>query len=464
MPEQDKPTRRDLVKIAGAAGIAAAIPTIKAANDPIRFGMVGTGSRGTYLLRHLSKIDAGRCVALCDIQQPALDRGVQTIGTNPKTYKDYRDLLAQKDIDAVFVITPLYIHYPITKAALEAGKHVFCEKALVFRPEEVHGLRALAADRPKQVLQTGLQRRYSRYYQTVKDMVAKGILGDVRYVHAQWHRNMINHPSSLWVMKPGGPSNVSNWRLFRQFSGGLAAELTSHQVDVADWMFGETPEWVSGFGSIDVLKDGRDVYDNVQLVYRYPNGKQLTWSGISTNQHLSPLNSTRSEMAETIMGTDGTVEITVGDDINHCIAWWYREPVKETKVEAAAAKKESFVAGATMVSGPASRPIPLLFDDLQFTGKEGFVEKEIKYARRWLYSKGVLVQEEPGNPVDAELEGFFESCRTGKRPLADVNVGLADATAVMLSNQAMDDNRRVFFNEIDKMVTAAPAGTAAKNG
>ena len=75
-----------------------------------------------------------------------------------------------------------------------AGKHVFCEKCLVFKPEEVHGLRALAAEHPKQILQTGLQRRYSYFYQTVKQMVDKGILGDVHHIHAQWHRNMINKP------------------------------------------------------------------------------------------------------------------------------------------------------------------------------------------------------------------------------------------------------------------------------
>ena len=136
--------------------------------------MIGCGSRGTYLLKHLKKIDSGRCVALCDILPEALDHGVQTIGGNPKTYKDYRDLLAQKDIDAVFVITPLFVHFPLTRDVLLAGKHVFCEKCLVFKPEEVHALRALAREHPRQILQTGLQRRYSYFYQVVKNMVDKG--------------------------------------------------------------------------------------------------------------------------------------------------------------------------------------------------------------------------------------------------------------------------------------------------
>jgi predicted dehydrogenase len=464
---QDKDlSRRDVLKTAGAVTAVAAvvqgapaIQKVRAANDQVQFGMIGTGSRGTYLLKHLKDIDNGRCVALCDINKDVLDEAAKTIGNNPKTFKDYRELLAQKDVDAVFVTTPLFVHYPITKDALQAGKHVFCEKCLVFKPEEVHGLRALAAEHPKQIIQTGLQRRYSYFYQTVKQMVDKGILGKVTHVHAQWHRNMINKPSRLWTMKPGGAGNIANWRVFRSMSGGLTAELTSHQVDVADWMIGSSPEFVMGLGSLDNLKDGRDVYDDIQLIYKYPNGQKLTYSSISTNQFLPYFNGSRSEMGEIIMGTDGTIEITVGDGPNHyepkgspAIAWWYREPPKAVTVTNAAEKKqEKVVAGATMVAGAgANGPIPILTSDIDMTGKESFFDKESKFARRWLMSKGVMMQEEQKNPVDVELESFFRNCRDGGRPRADLEVGLADSIAVMLSNQAMDEGRKVYFNEIEK--------------
>ena len=465
MAQDNDVSRRDFVKTAGAVTAVAAvvqsapaIQKVRAANDQVQFGMIGTGSRGTYLLKHLKGIDSGRCVALCDIVQENLDHGVQTIGNNPKTFKDYRELLSLKDVDAVFVTVPLFMHFPITKDALMAGKHVFCEKCLVFKPEEVHALRALAADHPKQTLQTGLQRRYSYFYQTVKSMVDKGILGDVYYMHAQWHRNMINEPSSLWTMKPGGESNIANWRVFRSMSGGLVAELTSHQVDVADWMFGTGPEFVTGFGSLDVLHDGRNVYDNCQLVYRYPKNRQLTYSTVSTNQFLSYFNGTRAQMGEMIMGTDGTIEITVGFDDPHCIAWWYREPPKKAAETTKAGEKKPFVAGATMVTaGGANGPIPIMTSDLEFTGKESFLDKEVKFARRWLTAKGVMIQEEQTNPVDVELESFFQNCRDGKKPKADLEVGLADSVAVILSNISMDEGRKVYFNEIDKMGPGAAA-------
>jgi len=99
-------------------------------------------------------------------------------------------------------------------------------------------------------------------------------------------------------------------------------------------------------------------------------------------------------------------------------------------------------------------PISLMTGDLTFGGKESFLEREVMYAQRWLYAKGVFVQEESRNPVDVELESFFRNCRDGGRPKADLEIGLADAVAVILSNQAMDEGRKVYFNEIDKMGTA----------
>jgi predicted dehydrogenase len=424
----------------------------------VQYGVIGTGSRGQYLMKHLKHITSGRCIGICDIQPEQAKKGLAAIGNNPKVYSDYRELLDQKDIEAVFVLTPLFVHFPVTRDALQAGKHVFCEKCLVFKPEEVHALRALAAERPNQVLQTGLQRRSSQFYQTVKDMVDKGILGEVHHIHAQWHRNMINKPSSLWTMKPGGEKNINNWRVYRSMSGGLTAELTSHQVDVADWMFGSTPDFVMGLGSLDTLKDGRDVWDNIQLIYRYPKGQKLTYSSVSLNSFSPYFNGQRAEMAECIMGTDGTVEITVGGDspdkgeFQPPIAWWYPEPPKTTTVVNGKTQTAAAVAGATMMAGSGNvHPIPIMTGDLQFNNNMSFFEREAKFARRWLMSKGIMVQEEARNPVDIELEKFFEGCHQNKTLAAPLEIGMNDAISVILSNLAMDEERKVHFDEIEKM-------------
>lgn len=461
---QDDPTRREFVKAAGvAAAVTAAAPLldgapailkVHAANERVQFGFIGTGGRGQYLLQHMKENDLGKCVSVCDIFEPNAKKGAETIGGNPKIYKDYRELLSQKDVDCVLIATPLFAHFPVTRDALLAGKHVFCEKSLVFKAEEVHALRKLANERPKQILQVGLQRRYSKFYQTTRQMIEKGLLGEVTNVQAQWHRN------GGWSMKKvddPARQKIANWRLFREFSGGLTAELASHQIDIADWMFGAHPEYVMGVGGIDYFKDGRDVYDNIYLIFGYPKGRKLTYSSISTNQHLPYFGGQRTEFGERIMGTRATIEITVGTDKEPAIGMWYLEPKKPEAKPANGKKEAPALAGASLSStGRGARGFPILLDKDQVAESDSFLSKELKYARRWLYSKGIMLPEEDRNPVDIELEDFLESVKTGKRPLADLEVGLADSTAVIMSNLAMDEGRRVNMSEIEKMGQEGP--------
>jgi predicted dehydrogenase len=455
----DTVSRRDVIKL-GAAVAAASGPasgSIYAASEQVKFGMIGTGSRGAYLLSHLAKLDSGRCTAVCDVSQEAVDGAANIFQSTPKKYKDYRELLADKDVEAVFIAVPLYRHFVVTRDSLLAGKHVFCEKSLVFKPDEVHALRALASAHPKQTLQVGLQRRYSVYFQSVKSMIDRGVLGNVTHIHAQWHRN----PG--WTMKPGGKGNPKNWRLFREFSGGLTAELASHQVDVADWFFGSSPEFVLGMGSLDTWRDGREVYDNIQLIYNYPNGRKLLYSAITTCQHLPILSSQRPEFGIVVMGTAGAVEMTLGSDNALPTALWFREPTPTT-ISPGTQKTET-TAGATFAQAGPQIGIPILTPDTQVDWKnDSFLTRESKLARRWLYNKGILLPTEDRNPVDTQLESFLNDVKTGARPRADVEVGLADSTAVMLSNLAMDENRRVYFNEIDAMGTDTNAAMSRQIG
>ncbi len=458
-------TRREAVKTAGAvAAVAAAaakidgapwIQKVKAANDQLQFAVIGTGGRGTYHITHWNGLDVGRCVAVCDIDETNLAKAQKASKDKPKAFKDYREVLAMKDVDAVQIATPLYMHYPITRDALLAGKHVFCEKSLVFKPEEIHQLRKLANERPKQVLQVGLQRRYSKFYQTARQMIEQGMIGKVTHVYGQWNRRSLG---KTWV--------PPSWRAFRKYSGGLTAELASHQVDVADWMIGNHPEFVTGVGSIDVYKDGRDVYDNIYLIFSYPGGSKLMYSSISTNNHLPLFYSSRTEFGEMICGTEGTIHITVGSDNEPALAIWFPEPSPKT-VEAQkkgeGKKEKATVASASLLgTGKGNKGLPVLFDRDKVTDKDGFLDKEMKFARQWLYRKGVMVPEESKNPVDVQLEQFVECCRTGKRPLADLEVGLTDSANVILANLAMDEGRRVHFEEINKMGLTPAAATPAK--
>ena len=450
MRENSSPTRREVMKAAGVVTAAAAVTEldgapailkVRAASAQVKYGVIGTGGRGTYLLKHLTKVDNGHCTAVCDLDDEQMNKASATIGTSPAKYKDYRELLSDKNVEAVLISVPLFEHYQATKDALQAGKHVFCEKSLVFKPEEVHALRALVPQFPKQVLQVGLQRRYSKFYQLAKELVDKGVLGNVTHIEAMWHRN------------PGWMMNGFNWRLYREYSGGLSAELASHQIDVADWIFGGSPEFVIGVGGLDTWKDGRDVFDNIQLIYKYPNGQKVIYSAISTNVHLPYLESTRPEFGELIMGTGGAIEITVGDgESTMPTAMWFRDPSK-VSAQKAEGKAPATVAGASYALASSQRGLPIVMatDQLKIGSNDSFLRREMKFAQRWLYSKGVIVDDEDTNPVETELESFFNDCQTGGHPKADLEVGLRDSTAVILSNLCMDQERRVFFKEIETM-------------
>jgi predicted dehydrogenase len=203
-------------------------------------------------------------------------------------------------------------------------------------------------------------------------------------------------------MKKDQPK-MANWRLFREYSGGLVAELGSHQIDIADWMMGMTPEAVLGLGSRDFMHDGRDILDNVQLIYKYPKGRRLVWTGIPGSSHWAGVGGQRTEMGEIICGT-GDPSTSPSATTTTCLSACGSANRIHPKVEEAKGKKkEAWKAGATMVAAAGSRPLPILLPKDMMTGKESFLEKEMKFARLWLYQKGILVPEEPTNPVDTSL-------------------------------------------------------------
>jgi predicted dehydrogenase len=429
MSEQDV-TRRDFLKTAAAVAAASALPTLGAPavlvdsppSDAVRFGMIGTGTEGCTLLKFLTTIPQGRCLATCDIYPPNLKKGVETIGTNPDTFTDYRKMLDRKDLDAIFVATPLNLHAQMVIDALDAGKHIFVEKSMFFKEEEGEQIRKAAAAHPKQVLQVGLQRRSSVLYQVAMEMIRKGALGRVMFVRAQWHRNS-NWRRPVPDLKY---ERLINWRMYREYSGGLMAELASHQIDVSNWALGSEPISVVATGGIDYWKDGREVCDNVQGIFEYPGGQKLLFSSILYNQHY--------DFSEQIMGDQGTLEITLGKGM------YFRERV--AKVSTAGAK-ENWWAGATVTKAAAQAGAPIFPE--RITGEADFIDRELRHAKHWLASMGIYQYEEPHDPWWSEQANFFASIREGKPVVAPLEVGVADALAVIYANRAIDTGQKVFW-------------------
>jgi predicted dehydrogenase len=402
--------------------------------NTVSYGLIGSGRQGCNHLKHLSTISTGRCTVICDIYPPNLKKGVETIGNNPETVADdYRRVLDRKDIEAVFIVTPYYLHVPMLLDAISAGKHVFVEKVMAQKEDQIPQVLVSAEANPKLVLQVGLQRRYSTVYQVAMQMIHNGALGKVQFIRAQWDRN------GSWRVPVPDPKleRFLNWRVYREYSGGLMAELGSHQVDVADWAYQSEPVSVVGVGGLDYWKDGRDIFDNVSVIFEYPQGQKFVFTSICNNAHL--------DFSETIMGDEGSIEITLGN--NSARATFFREnkpkDAPTNKTVALDSKEQNWWAGATAKNREAKKGFPIF---PQFPQKNmGFVDKEIDYAKKWLIDMGVLEMDREQDALTVEEESFFACIREGKKPLADVHIGAADSRAVIYANQAMETGQKVFW-------------------
>lgn len=431
MEKEPEVTRRDFLKTAAAVAAASAVPALGAPailqaqslTDPVRYGIIGTGTEGCTLLSFLATIPEGRCIATCDIYPPNLKKGVETIGSNPQTYTDYRQMLERKDMDAVLIATPLNLHAQMVTDALEAGKHVFVEKTMYFKEEEGLKIQEASAARPKQLLQIGLQRRSSLLYQVAIEMIRKGALGKVMFVRAQWHSN------SNWRRPVPDPKyeRLINWRMYKEYSGGMMAEFASHQIDVTNWAFDAEPISVYASGGIDYWKDGREVCDNVQAIYEYPGGRKMVWTGLLCNAHF--------EFTEQIMGDQGTLIITIGKGL------YYREPVAKVT---SGTGKETWWAGATVGKTAVQEGVPI-FPEKGAMTDAGFMDREMKYAKRWLASMGIYSYQEEHDPWWSETHNFLTSIRESKPPVVPLSTGMADALGVIYGNRSIETGQKVMW-------------------
>jgi len=317
MENKKTESRRDFLKkittISGSAVVLTSMPWIatylkgeqpgKNPSDKVRVGIIGVGDRGSLLLltiKEIEKISNVEIAAVCDNYQPNYENAIKLAGKGAKAFYDYRDVLNMKDIDAVVIATPLHEHAHIAVDAMKAGKHVFCEKSMARTVEDTK----LMFDTHKNtnmILQIGHQRMFDPVYLEAVDRIKKGEIGPVTQMRMFWHRN------NNWRRKvPDNHPELErkiNWRLYKDYSAGLMTELASHQLQVANWIVGEAPISVMGTGSINFWKDGREVYDNVALIYSYSNGTQMIYDSVTSNKHYG--------CEEQILGNKGTMELEI---------------------------------------------------------------------------------------------------------------------------------------------------------
>jgi len=196
-------SRRHFLKTTGtAAATLAAAPAILAEASPntsIRIGFIGLGTRGGDLIRATAPLAGVKVVAVCDVYGPHRQKGVER-SQNPavKTYVDYRDLLSDKNVDAVVIATPDHWHCQIVLDACKAGKDIYCEKGLARTLPEAKLMRD-AIKRSKIVFQLGHQARQSTAALQAKELIAQGVLGPVTLVRTgRFKASDPAHPNWRW--------------------------------------------------------------------------------------------------------------------------------------------------------------------------------------------------------------------------------------------------------------------------
>ncbi len=290
-----KMNRRDFLKMSSTTAIAlSAFPWLSAFNneshgpgaaDKVRLGFIGVGSRGSLLLLSTLALPPKlnfEVVAVCDNYEPHYQAAIQ-LAKNPRVraFHDYRQMLELNDLDAVINATPLHEHARISIDAMQAGKHVFCEKAMARHLPDIKRMYDTHIEQNR-ILQIGHQRLFSPKYLQAIEMIRSGKIGKIGQIRAFWHRN------GNWrqPVPPNQPEleRKLNWRLYREYSGGLITELASHQIQVANWTLDKTPVSVCGTGSIVYWNDGREVFDNIALIFSYDNGIQFIWDSMTSNR------------------------------------------------------------------------------------------------------------------------------------------------------------------------------------
>lgn len=238
----------------------------------MKVAFIGVGNRGSYLLKHMLTVDNIDLIAICDIDPNALKLGIEAAtaaGHKPAGFADFRKMLDErKDIEAVVIATPVDTHIGPAIAALEAGKHVYCEKPMALNPQECQTILA-ATKGAKGIYQAGFQLRHDPNRAAAMKFLHSGAAG--RMLYAQGYR----HTGDLPRNEP--------WLFDRARSGDNIVEQACHIIDLFVWAAGANPLRAMGSGGINLYKDvppGRTTMDNYSVIYEFPDDVRVNFSHI----------------------------------------------------------------------------------------------------------------------------------------------------------------------------------------
>lgn len=328
MPQSELKRRSFLKSVGAGAALTTSLLTkpLAGANDKIRVGFIGLGRMGRGSLQVCLRIPEFEVVALCDIYEPNLEQALK-MAPQAKVYKDFRELLAAKDIDAVNVSTPDHWHAYMTVEACKAGKDVYVEKPISVAVEEGR-MMVQAARKYGRVVQVGTQQRSGIHFAQAREVVRSGRLGKISFVRTWNYGNEYpdgigNPPDSdppaeldwdMWLgPAPARPFNsnrfgvhpreFSRFRWFWDYAGGMVTDWSIHLIDIVLWaMASPGPNVISASGGKYYIQDNRDTPDTIQVAWEFP-----TWLCVYENRILNAQSMFKQGYGILFHGTDGTL-------------------------------------------------------------------------------------------------------------------------------------------------------------
>ena len=438
--------RRTFVK--GAAATAAFLPsfsilraedkniTIGPKDDTINVAMIGFGAEGKVLAASLVRIPGVRVRAVCDIwrfEQQRAKAFFKGYGHEVTTYEDYREMLSKEDknIDAVIVATPDWMHCEHTCACLRAGKHVYCEKEMSNRLELAAEMCRVQKETGK-LLQIGHQRRSNPRYRHCFEHIVPNMLGRVTTAYAQWNRTLApffsyKKPPKQEVLTKYGytnPEQFHNWRWFYKYGGGSMVDLGSHQIDLFIWAWGVPPSSVRAVGGKDAFNPPRMAYDRMYCIYEFkmPDGtkNEAIYQVISSNA--------RGGFYEQFMGVNASLTIAEISARGNTVQRELRQGGLSE------AEWQKFIDKGWI--------LPTEGDKVK---KE--VTKDIAVDTRIsAQANGNQLAVEMNKPAHMpHLENFFAACRHGAALNCPAELAYESAVAVLAANKSADSHAKYVF-------------------
>lgn len=291
-------------------------------NDNIQIALIGAGGMGNADTDTSLTIPGVKLVAACDLFDVRLDQAKKKYGSSIFTTRDYKEILARKDVDAVIVATPDHWHKDIAVDAMNSGKHVYVEKPMIQSITEGPAI-VDAQKKTKMVLQVGSQGMSSLGNEKAKELFESGAIGQLNYVEGFWARNT---PGGAWQYDlptdateqnvdwkrflkdkpalPYDPKRFFRWRCFKDYGTGAGGDLFVHLLSSLHYIISSPgPNRIMSTGGIRYWKDGRDVPDVLLGMFDYPAAEKHPAFNLSLRVNF--VDSTRDGSYFRLVGNEG---------------------------------------------------------------------------------------------------------------------------------------------------------------